>query len=74
MPFFVPVFIINARTCASWFSELEDCVRGSSGFPFVATKTVRDQLYQLDVPRCMGPDRIHPRVLKKLVDVVLGAL
>lgn len=74
MPFFVPVFIINDRTCASWLSELKDCVRGSSGFPFVATKTVRDQLYQLNVLKCMGPDGIYPGVLKKSVDVVLGAL
>lgn len=30
-------------------------------------ETVRDQLYQLNVVRSMGPDRIHPRVPEELV-------
>lgn len=36
------------------------------------TETVRDQLYQLSVPRSMGPDGIHPRALKEVADVMAG--
>ncbi|KFP46474.1 RNA-directed DNA polymerase from mobile element jockey, partial [Cathartes aura] len=42
--------------------------------PFVDTEIVRDQLYQLNVHKSTGPDAIHPRVLKKLVDVTAGPL
>ncbi|KFV44899.1 hypothetical protein N341_04094, partial [Tyto alba] len=42
--------------------------------PFVNTEIVRDRLYQMNVHKSMGPDRIHPRVLKKLADVTAGPL
>jgi len=40
----------------------------------VDTKTVKDQLYQLNVHKSMGPDGTHPRGLKELVDVRAGPL
>ncbi|KAK4832485.1 hypothetical protein QYF61_023532 [Mycteria americana] len=47
---------------------------GNSGFPFVDTEVVRDQLYQLSVHKSMGTDGIYPRVLKELADVMAGPL
>lgn len=40
--YFASVFIINGRSWATRFSELDDHDWGNSDFPFVVTKTVRD--------------------------------
>ncbi|GAB0204318.1 receptor-type tyrosine-protein phosphatase zeta [Grus japonensis] len=47
---------------------------GNSDFPLVDMEIVRYQLYQLNVHKSMGPDGVHPRVLKELVDVMEGPL
>ncbi|KAK4830989.1 hypothetical protein QYF61_014560 [Mycteria americana] len=54
--------------------ESEDHKCGNSAFPFMDSKTVRDQLYQLNVHKSTGPDGIHPGVPKELADVMAGPL
>lgn len=44
---------------------------GGAVSPFAVTETVGDQFYQQNVHYFIGPDGIHPRVLKKLADVMV---
>jgi len=67
--FFASVFNNTDRPWTTWSSELEHHECGNSGFPFVHTEIVQDQLYQPNVQKSMRPDGIHPRVLQDLADV-----
>lgn len=46
----------------------------NSDFSFVESEIVRDLLYQLNVHHSMEPDEIHPWVLRKLTNVIAGAI
>ncbi|CAM5090681.1 unnamed protein product, partial [Natator depressus] len=47
---------------------------GVDGQPSVEKEVVRDYLEKLDVHKSMGPDELHPRVLKELADVIAEPL
>lgn len=55
-------------------SHMEDHKCGNSDFLSVDPEIVRDQLYQLNVHKSMGPHGIHPSVLKEPVNVMAGPL
>ncbi|KAK4811193.1 hypothetical protein QYF61_019824 [Mycteria americana] len=74
MLFFASFFNNTDRPWTARSSELEDHDCGNSDFPLVDAEIVRDQLYQLNIHKPMGPDGIHPRVLKELVDVTAAPL
>ncbi|KFO77701.1 RNA-directed DNA polymerase from mobile element jockey, partial [Cuculus canorus] len=42
--------------------------------PMFQDEVVRDLLAQLDTPKSMGPDGIHPSVLKELADMLAKPL
>ncbi|KAF4796329.1 RNA-directed DNA polymerase from mobile element jockey [Turdus rufiventris] len=45
-----------------------DGVREQNGPPVIQEEAVRELLSSLDVYKCMGPDGIHPRVMKEPAD------
>ncbi|KAK4825780.1 hypothetical protein QYF61_002343 [Mycteria americana] len=54
--------------------ELEDRDREQSEAPKIQGEMVSDLLHHLDTHKSMGPDGIHPRVLRELVEVLTKPL
>ncbi|CAM4675942.1 unnamed protein product [Lepidochelys kempii] len=69
--FFASVFTnkVSSQTAA-----LGNTPWGVGGQPSVEKEVVRDYLEKLDVHKSMGPDALHPRVLKELADVIAEPL
>ncbi|KAK4818253.1 hypothetical protein QYF61_009428 [Mycteria americana] len=67
--FFASVF--NSRASCSLGTqppESEDRDRDQNGAPIIQGEMASDLLHHLDTHKSMGPDEIHPRVLKELAE------
>ncbi|CAM5140014.1 unnamed protein product [Natator depressus] len=69
--FFASVFTnkVSSQIAALGITEW-----GRDGQPSVEIEVVRDYLEKLDVHKSMGPDELHPRVLKELAAVIAEPL
>ena len=55
-------------------SDLLASAREQTKSPMVQEETVKDVLHRLDCHKSMGPDEIHPRVLRELAEVIAELL
>ncbi|KFQ72658.1 RNA-directed DNA polymerase from mobile element jockey, partial [Phaethon lepturus] len=54
--------------------ELEDKGGKQNEAPTIQREMVSDLLHHLDTHKSMGPDGIHPRILRELVEVLIKSL
>ncbi|PKU27592.1 rna-directed dna polymerase from mobile element jockey- hypothetical protein [Limosa lapponica baueri] len=72
--FFALVFTAKAVPHESQTLETRGKVWREEDFPSVEEDQIRDHLAKLDIHKSMGPDGMHPLMLRELADVIAGPL